>query len=135
MQEQAAVELGALEKRLQESNRFQLAFVIMCLKAVGNKRTIKRLKKLTSDDTDLEDFFFTKKMRKRRAKLIKKKRIPKLTVGTLAKNAIGLGSRFTRSWVSPSLSSALAMVSSKSQVAVKAPAAAVATPQPNARQA
>jgi len=81
-----------LEKRLKGSNRYQLAFVIMCLKAVGNKKTVKRLKQLAKDETDLEDFFFTKKMRKRRAKLIEKKRIPPLTVGTLAKNAMeGIG--------------------------------------------
>jgi len=78
----------ALEARLQAGNRYQKAFVILCLKVVGNDQSIQKLKVLSSDETSLESFFFTKKMRKVRTKRIKSNKIPQLTVGLLANNTM-----------------------------------------------
>ena len=78
----------ALEARLQAGNRYQKAFVILCLKVVGNDQSIQKLQALSTDETSLESFFFTKKMRRVRTKRIKKAQVPKVTIGLLVNNAI-----------------------------------------------
>ncbi len=78
----------ALEARLQAGNPYQKAFIILCLKVVGNDKSIQKLQAFSTDETSLESFFFTKKMRKVRTKRIKNNQIPQVTVGLLVNNTI-----------------------------------------------
>ena len=80
-----------LEKWAGKGNRIQRAISILCLKMLAEPASLDALKPLltlTTNEHQLENFFFTRDVRKERRPLAEAGTIPVVTVGHLAQNAI-----------------------------------------------
>ncbi|MFT5433266.1 MAG: hypothetical protein ACI9OJ_003971, partial [Myxococcota bacterium] len=77
-----------LESWLKKGDHVQKAVSTLCLKALGNPASVGALKALAEDTTTLEYLFFSKEEYAKRKPLLDEERIPAMTVGLLALNAI-----------------------------------------------